>query len=166
MADGHGGYRKPEKPAAVSGPGKYSARTDGQPGAQPIRALPDAGYGEQADYTGLQQAAPLASSQGMPAPQAPQGGGAGQPGPTPVPLSAPEQNPGVPITHGLDVGPGAGPEVLGDPTAQRTEDAAKLADYLPMLLPHARNPKASQSYRTMVRLIQNSVQQQQMDGYE
>lgn len=166
MADGHGGYRKPEKPAAVSGPGKYSARTDGQPGAQPVRALPDAGYGEQADFTGLQQAAPLASSQGMPAPsQAQPGGGAGQPGPAPVPLTAPEQNPNVPITQGLDVGPGAGSEVLGDPTSERTAQAAKLADYLPMLLPHARNPKSSPSYRAMVRMIQNSVQQQQMDGH-
>lgn len=165
MADGHGGYRKPEKPAAVSGPGKYSARTDGQPGAQPIRALPDAGYGEQADYTGLQQAAPLASSQGMPAPQAPQGGGAGQPGPTPVPLSAPEQYPDRPITHGLPVGPGAGPEALGDPAAKQQQTAAKLADYLPMLLPHARSAASSDSYKMMVRYIQNAVQDQQMNGH-
>lgn len=162
MADGHGGYRKPEKPAAVSGPGKYSARTDGQPGTQPVRALPDAGYGEQADFTGLQQAAPLASSQGMPAPsQAQPGGGAGQPGPAPVPLTAPEQYPDRPITHGLDVGEGAGSDILGTAQQRKTQEAAKLADYLPMLLPHARNPASSESYRMMVRFIQNSVEEQQ-----
>jgi hypothetical protein len=31
-----GGYRKPDKPAAVTGPGKFSNRTDGQPTAAPV----------------------------------------------------------------------------------------------------------------------------------
>lgn len=164
MADGHGGYRKPEKPAAVSGPGKYAARTDGQPGAQPIRALPDAGYGEQSDFTSLQQAAPLAQSQGMPAPQAAQGGGAGQPGPAPVPLTAATTRPDEPVTTGIPLGPGAGPEAVGDPTQQRTQETARLHSWLPVLLPHARNPDSSEQFRTLVRIIQNSHAEATMNG--
>ena len=40
-----GGYRKPQNPAAVSGPGALSKRTDGK---QPVVRVPDVPYGEQA----------------------------------------------------------------------------------------------------------------------
>lgn len=58
MANGHGGKRKPAKPAAVSGPGKYSQRTDGFPkfdvnGDAKIYAQPvdPAQYDPNQDYT-------------------------------------------------------------------------------------------------------------------
>ena len=49
-----GGYRKPQNPAAVSGPGALSKRTDGK---QPVVRVPDVPYGEQAALTAQQQAA-------------------------------------------------------------------------------------------------------------
>ena len=56
-----GGYRQPSKPAAVSGPGALSARTDGGPGSakQPVQRIPGVDYGEQKALTEQQQAAPL-----------------------------------------------------------------------------------------------------------
>lgn len=60
----HGGYRMPSNPAPVSGPGKFSGRTDGQT----ARALPDAGYGEQAEFQEMQGGAPMSDTSGVPAP--------------------------------------------------------------------------------------------------
>ena len=56
-----GGYRQPNKPAAVSGPGALSARTDGGAGSstQPIRRIPGQQYGEGKALVEQQQAAPL-----------------------------------------------------------------------------------------------------------
>jgi hypothetical protein len=56
-----GGYRQPSKPAATSGPGSLSERTDGGPGSakiplkQPIRRLPDADYGANKKFVGGQE---------------------------------------------------------------------------------------------------------------
>lgn len=56
-----GGYRQPSKPAATSGPGALSQRTDGGPGSakiplkQPIRRLPDADYGANKKFVGGQE---------------------------------------------------------------------------------------------------------------
>jgi hypothetical protein len=145
----------------VSGPGKFSQRTDGQPGSQPVRSLPDAGYGEQAEFRGLQQSAPLAATQGSPVPQgAP---GAAPQAPSPVPLTEGTQRPQEPVTHGIDAGAGAGPEVLGNPDS-RPADAARLSDWLPMLVPHSRNPDSSDAFRALVRFISNSHAQTTMDG--
>jgi hypothetical protein len=53
-----GGYRQPSNPAAASGPGALSQRTDGGPGStkQPIRRLPDAKSGENKAFVEGQQA--------------------------------------------------------------------------------------------------------------
>ncbi len=48
---------------------------------------------------------PVSSPAGLPS---------GAPAPEPVPLGAPTARPGEPVTAGLPVGPGPGPEVLGD----------------------------------------------------
>lgn len=62
-----GGKRTPAKPAAVSGPGALSRRTDGGAG-QPIRLATGQPYGQRADLETQQQAAPLAAG-GGPAPR-------------------------------------------------------------------------------------------------
>lgn len=117
MADGHGGPRTPAKPAPVSGPGAGSRRTDGGP-AQALRSLPDAKYGENKEFMGLQQAAGLAQAGGgPPAPSAaggPGGGGApqGNPPSAPVPLTAGTLRPNEPVTAGIDSGPGPGSSTL------------------------------------------------------
>lgn len=104
MANGqHGGYRRPEKPAPVSGPGKYSRRTDGGPGmtnTQAARYLAGQDYGEGKVANEVAQAAPLAAAPEIPPL-------------TPVPegfadLSAESQYPDEPETAGWDYGDGPG----------------------------------------------------------
>ena len=73
----------------VSPPGKFSQRTD--MAAQPKMDLPDAQYGEAAQFDALQGAAPMAAK------------------PQPVkasPLRAPSARPDEPVTAGAPFGPG------------------------------------------------------------
>lgn len=106
MAQPHGGYRQPSDPAPVSGPGALSQRTDGgaidgmqKPATQGAKYMPGLPYGQGGQNMSNEQAAPL---QGTPSPL-----------PTPtVPLSAPTQRPNEPVTTGVDVGWGAGSEVM------------------------------------------------------
>lgn len=70
------------------------------PRTAPVARIPGQGYGQQAQQVAAQQAVPMGTPS-VPTPQ-------------PVtPLDAPSQRPNEPITHGLPVGPGAGPEALG-----------------------------------------------------
>lgn len=118
MANGHGGYRKPTKPAPVSGPGKYARRTDGGP-AQVLSAAPNQDYGEMKQQLDAQRLAPMAGKQplpqaaNLPAGDAPEG--MSLPAFAGIPLHEPSQQPDVPITHGVDIGPGAGSEILNLP---------------------------------------------------
>ena len=97
MANGHGGYRRPENPAPVSGPGKFSKRTDGGPGdTQPIRYVPGMEYGGGQELMDLQSGAPMAAEGAPPR----------------VAFDAPTERPDEPVTHGAPFGAGAGPEVL------------------------------------------------------
>lgn len=66
-----GGDRQPAKPAATSGPGALSARTDGGAGSstQPIRRIPGVDYGEGKQLVEQQQAAPLAAAPTTPSQQ-------------------------------------------------------------------------------------------------
>lgn len=73
---GHGGQRQPTRPAAVSGPGALSRRTDGGAG-QPVRVPSGGAYGERKAATEQQQAAPMAAG----GPSAPVGAGGGSPMP-------------------------------------------------------------------------------------
>ena len=56
----------PEKPAAVSGPGALSQRTDGGPGSdtQPIRVAAGGPFGSRQELEDAQRAAPLPDRQG------------------------------------------------------------------------------------------------------
>lgn len=97
MANGHGGDRTPRNPAAVSGPGALSGRTDGQ--AQRIAS--GGGYGDRKEMQEIQAGAQM------------QGGGGQPPAAPPVPFGAPTQRPGEPITAGAAAGAGIGPEAAG-----------------------------------------------------
>ena len=61
-----GGKNFPKKPAAVSGPGATSQRTDGGPGSkgQPLRTPTGGGYGEAKGLEEQQRGAPLAAATG------------------------------------------------------------------------------------------------------
>lgn len=117
----HGGYRKPANPAPVSGPGKYARRTDGGP-AQSLSTVPDQPYGQQSADLASQRIAPMAGQQPLPSAPTPtpggqdQGGGAvSAPQYSGGAFNAPSARPGEPITHGVDIGPGGGSDVLNLP---------------------------------------------------
>ena len=107
----HGGYRRPANPAAVSGPGSLSRRTDGGPG-QPVMTPTGLPYGEAGANVAAQQGAPMADASDQQAPMI-------------VPLDAETQYPDEPITAGAPFGPGPGP---------RAQSAGKLTDLLAALL--------------------------------
>lgn len=128
-----GGNHPPANPAMVSGPGQLSQRTDGGPGneKQPIRVAPGGAYGDRKAAVEQQQmmrvpkegghrlgvdASPqMRQRLGLPMSDTPnqayQGG----------PLNAPSGRPGEPVTHGVGVGAGAGPEALTGAAVQRTD---------------------------------------------
>ena len=69
-------------------------------------------------------------------------------------LSTPTTRPNEPITDGLAIGPGRGPEALTnyDPRLQETQ---ALKQYLPLLEPLARNPETPDSVRALVNYIRS-----------
>lgn len=157
MANGHGGYRKPSNPAPVSGPGSLSRRTDGGPAAKkaPIQNLPDAGYGEQAEFRSIQQGAPI---QKVAAPGSQGAPGGAQAGPLPPPLDAPSTRTDEPVTAGVDMGAGPGSDALGlfDPSQMAAEDIRYAMKYLPTLQYMVdSNPRANTSVRALVRYLRS-----------
>jgi hypothetical protein len=103
--------------AGVSGPGKFSKRTDN---------LPSAYYGEGVETAAISAGAPKAKTRGI----ADNVGGRPA-GPPAVALGAPTQRPEEPITTGVDIGAGAGSEVLGlqPPVTKISDTLAKLIPY-------------------------------------
>ena len=139
----HGGYRKPEHPAATSGPGKYSRRTDGK---QPIRDLSDAEYGGNQDFREIQGGAQMAASGenvAHAAQEAP---------PSFTPLDA-AGDPSMPITSGVDTGAGVGSDALnlGPDEGTSADLRARFGPMLPVLVRMADSPYASQSFKDDVR---------------
>lgn len=111
MANSHGGYRAPANPAPVSGPGRYSRRTDGQV----ISTAPGQGYGDAKQQALQQQTAPMGAAQPLPKPPdmpSPETQAPPAPAFSGTPLGAPSQLPGQPVTHGVNIGAGAGTDAL------------------------------------------------------
>lgn len=132
MADGqHGGYRRPSKPAAVSGPGALSARTDGGP-TQPQMLAPGGEYGSRQEMQSIQAGAPM---QGRP---------------DLVPLDAPTTRPNEPITAGADAGPGIGMSAAGIKSDKEISDA-QLRPLLRSLEVVANLPGSNTETRQFVR---------------
>ena len=112
-----GGYRQPANPAPVSGPGKLARRTDGGPGQKVIvpSGMP---YGDRQDLAAQESTAAMSQTPDIPS-MSVQGGGqqAATAGPSQmsVPFGAPTTMPNQPITHGVNIGPGPGPEAMPVP---------------------------------------------------
>jgi hypothetical protein len=109
--------------AGASGPGKFSARTDGL-------QLGSIAYGEGQETQAIKSGAPMAKTadvRGMPAAEV--RNAAAQ---APItPLYAPSQRADEPVTTGIALGPGAGPEIMGgQPSSER------LSDVLARMLPY------------------------------
>ena len=147
MADGqHGGYRRPENPAPVSGPGSLSRRTDG--GATQAPQVAAGGeYGSRQDQMSVQQGAPL------------QGGGgstpvAAAPAPAGPPLpafDAPTEHPNEDVRTGMGMYKSLGPSEM-DETVR-----ARLTAALPTLVWLASQPKASEQTRQFVRQLRSDL---------
>jgi hypothetical protein len=131
----------------VSGPGPLSARTD-IGNVQKTRDLPNADYGEQQAYQAQQQGAPLAGDSG----QAPGGAGGNPAAANVIPMGAPTQRPGEPVTSGANSGAGPDAQSLGLPN-QQGQDMTALKGYLPVFEFMANQPGASWSARNLVRSI-------------
>lgn len=129
-----GGYRKPENPAPMSGPGALSQRTDGGPtqAAQYISGLP---YGQGRETYNQQTAAPMAGS--APTPPAPEL-------PPMLSLNDKTQRPDEPLTAGLDIGDGPGSEVMNIPN--RSQSLIDTIRYLTQFDPSG---DAELIYRTL-----------------
>lgn len=108
-----GGYRAPSNPAAVSGPGALSQRTDGNP-AQPATYISGLPYGQGQQTYDNQVAAPMA---GTPFPSA-----------EVTPLFAPTARPNEPVTSGIDMGEGPGSQAMGRMPNQQPTILSVLRD--------------------------------------
>lgn len=144
--NGHGGYRRPSSPAPVSGPGNLSRRTDGR---QPVRALPEAGYGENKEFEQLQQGAPLqqanSASQVASPPQVDMSSIVG--------LGEPSRS-RDPVTTGVDLG--AGPMADSNPLggdAEVEELRHRYAQWMPVLVRKADSPLSSPEFKAQVRYL-------------
>lgn len=142
MADGHGGYRAPSSPAAVSGPGALSARTDGGPSNfQPERIAPGGEYGSRKQMEAIQGGAPM------------QGGGGGTtPPPNLTPLDAPTARPDEAVTTGADAGAGADSAAAGILNTQQ-QSMAQLRPVLRSLEDMANLPGANAETRAIIRRL-------------
>jgi hypothetical protein len=120
--------------AGAAGPGKFSKRTDG------LEFKSDA-YGAGVENAAIKAGAPLARTPDVRGMSASAMGMA--PSQTPItPLYAPTQRPEEPITAGIPMGEGPGPEVLG--IAPRAE---KLSDALARMLPYDQTGEVAIMYQ-------------------
>jgi hypothetical protein len=126
----------------VSGPGPYSKRTD-------LAYKPDA-YGDGVAMQQQMSGAPLAEARKAPllseAPVVPTGGAQA----SVTGLYEPTQRPDEPITHGVDIGPGGGSDVLAVP-AQVQSQYTNAYDVFQTM---ASNPNASPTMKYLAQRIQ------------
>lgn len=108
--------------AGPAGPGKYSTRTDNL-------QMGSIAYGEGVETAAIKSGAPLATTPDVRPSQAPSV--STRPSAPSVGLFDETQNPGEPITAGIDLGAGPGSNAL-----MLGKSAEKLSDTLAKLLPY------------------------------
>ena len=125
----------------VSGPGKFAKRTD-------LQYQSDA-YGEGVQYAAEKAGAPLAK-----APKSPMLSEAPRVPSSPLTeLYAPSQQPDVPVTHGIDMGAGAGSEALMMRKPDDTNFLAAIASAKPVLAFVADQPNTSPETRAAIKQL-------------
>jgi hypothetical protein len=136
--------------AGPAGPGKFSTRTDGLSFQSPE-------YGAGVEQAAIKAGAPLARTPDVRPTSRSEMGMA--PSQTPVtPLFAPSQRPDEPITSGIPMGAGPGPEVLGiNNNLDTQEDRDRMISYLPALEVVAASPTSSQAFRNYVRQLRANL---------
>jgi hypothetical protein len=150
MAEGHGGMRRPNNPAPVSGPGRLSRRTDGQ-GAM---YMAGGEYGEGQEMMDLQTSAPMSKTEAPAArPRASRGQAAAAEIARPTPLFAPTERPDEPITAGAPFGPGPGAAPQLSIAEESAQEAQMMRRYLPALESIANSPEGTPTFRRFVRFL-------------
>ena len=135
--------------AGAAGPGKFSKRTD--------MDLGSIAYGEGVETAAIKSGAPMARTPDVRGARASDVRAAAAQTPV-TPLYAPSERPDEPITTGIPMGPGAGPEVLGiNNNIDTEEDKARMVSYLPALEVLAASPDSSQAFRNYVRQIRANL---------
>lgn len=157
MAENRGGMR----PGASQNNYGVSATGGAGNGGQPVRYMSGGEYGEGKANLELQSSAPMSKS-GVDLPQG-RGGAApkimGAIGQDVVPLNAPYDG-NEPLTTGIDMGAGAGSEVLAAPMmlqAQNNQDIQNLAALLPVYAQIAESSTASNATRNFYRWLRTQV---------
>ena len=110
--------------AGVSGPGKFSKRTDGL-------SFESTEYGSGVENTANKAGAPLAKTPDVRATSRSEMGMAPSQMEPVTPLYAPSERADEPVTAGIAMGPGAGPEIMG-----YQEKSERLSDILATMLPY------------------------------
>jgi hypothetical protein len=114
-------------------------------------------YGEGVETAAIKSGAPLAKTPDVRGARASDVRAAAAQAPV-TPLYAPSERPDEPITTGIPMGPGAGPEVLGiNNNIDTEEDKARMVSYLPALEVLAASPDSSQAFRNYVRQIRANL---------
>lgn len=145
-------------------PSPQSNRTDQLAPAAPT-AAPDQAYGQAGQQLAAQQALPIANGPTATAAQPPAPSGPpdllaqtmGHNGPGDLSLERPTERPNEPVTHGLPVGPGAGPEALtgiGAATRDATVEQGTLQHLLGNL---ASSPGATSAIRDLAARAQSGA---------
>ena len=127
-----GGYRKPNNPAPISGPGALSQRTDGG-ATQPATYMAGLPYGQGQQNYRNQVAAPMA---GNPIPQMEM----------PTALMSPTLRPNEPITSGIDIGDGPGSEIR----TPLPNQSYTIQDVIKNLIPYDPSGEAELIYRSLL----------------
>ena len=135
--------------AGAAGPGPYSKRTDGL-------AFQSPEYGAGVENAANKAGAPLAKTPDVRPESRSEMGMAPSQVEKVTPLFAPSERPDEPITAGIAMGEGPGPEVLGLSSA-RQADADIVAKYMPALDAMASAPDSPQSFRIFVRNLQGNL---------
>lgn len=156
MAENRGGYRKPNNPAPVSGPGKASRRTDGGPldMKQNQVEVTGMGYGENKELNTLQGQAPMAAAAGVPSAMP---NVAMPPMPTPVPLTAPTERPTEPVSAGMPFGPGISTLPVSNIRTDYSDDKNRAALVLGILQDSMNKGTASQGTINLIRQLRSEL---------
>jgi hypothetical protein len=134
--------------AGASGPGKFSKRTD--------MNLDSTSYGEGQETAMLNTAAPKATTRGI------ADNVGGRPS-NPVaskpltPLFAPTEQADLPSTYGVDIGEGAGSEVLMMQQPDDNNFRAAIASYMPVLAYISDQPNTSPETKKAIRQLRDQL---------
>jgi hypothetical protein len=142
--------KQPMNPlAGAAGPGMYSTRTDNL-------NFQSTEYGSGIENAANLAGGPLAKTPDVRATSRSEMGMA----PSQItPLYAPSERADEPITAGIAMGEGPGPEALGmnQPSVDTDADRQRMLSYLPALETIAQSPSSSQSFRNYVRLLRANL---------